>query len=266
MIRGMSLGTDPRVIAAMLDWQAELGADEWIGDQPVDRFAVAQAARAAPAIAARPMAPAPPPEPARADPVAEARQMAAQAMSLEQLADLQASYAYCDLKKGARNFVFCDGRPGARVMLVGEAPGADEDRQGKPFVGRAGQLLDRMLGAIGLDRHAQDMSRAVYITNVLPWRPPGNRDPEPAELAMMLPFVRRHIELAAPEVLVLIGNHSCQALLGQRGITKLRGRWTETLGRPVLPMLHPAYLLRNPYAKRDSWADLLMLQARLRGQ
>ncbi len=255
---------DPRVIAALLDWQAELGADEWIGDGPVDRFAAAEAARAAPAaVPARPVAVAAP-EPVAADPVAEARRLAAQAASLEQLAELQAGYEHCELKKGARNFVFCDGRPGARVMLVGEAPGADEDRQGKPFVGRAGQLLDRMLAAIGLDRHAPDLERAVYISNVLPWRPPGNRDPEPAELAMMQPFIRRHIELAAPEVLVLIGNHSCQTLLGQRGITKLRGRWTETLGRPALPMLHPAYLLRNPYAKRDSWADLLMLQARLR--
>lgn len=258
---------DPRVIAALLDWQAELGADEWIGDGPVDRFALAETARAAPVVAARPRPAAePPPEPSKVDPVAEARQLAAQASSLEHLAELQSGFPHCELKKGARNFVFCDGRVGARVMIVGEAPGADEDRQGKPFVGRAGQLLDRMLAAIGLDRHAPDMERAVYITNVLPWRPPGNRDPEPAEIAMMQPFVRRHIELAAPDLLVLVGNHSCQALLGQRGITKLRGRWTETAGRPALPMLHPAYLLRNPYAKRDSWADLLSLQDRLRGR
>ena len=255
---------DPRVIAALLDWQAELGADEWIGDGPVDRFALAEAVRAAPVAAARARAPEPLAEPVAADPVAEARRLAAQATSLEHLAELQAGYEHCELKRGARNFVFSDGRAGARLMLVGEAPGADEDRQGKPFVGRAGQFLDRMLAAIGLDRHAPDIDRAVYITNVLPWRPPGNRDPEAAELAMMQPFVRRHIELADPQVLVLVGNHSCQALLGQRGITKLRGHWTQTVGRPALPMLHPAYLLRNPYAKRDSWADLLTLQARLR--
>lgn len=255
---------DPRVIAALLDWQAELGADEWIGDGPVDRFALAEAVRAAPVAAARAKAPEMAAEPAKADPVAEARQLAARAGSLEQLAELQAGYEHCALRRGARNFVFSDGRAGARVMLVGEAPGADEDRQGKPFVGRAGQLLDRMLAAIGLDRHAPDLERAVYITNVLPWRPPGNRDPEAAELAMMQPFVRRHIELADPQLLVLVGNHSCQALLGQRGITRLRGHWTEVLGRPALPMLHPAYLLRNPYAKRDSWADLLKLQERLR--
>jgi len=257
----MTLAMDPRLIAALLDWQAELGADEFIGDQGVDRFALPEAVvRAAPAPVA---AAAPVPSATATDPVAEAAAMAARATDLGTLAGLQASYPHCELRKGARNFVFSDGRPGARVMLVGEAPGADEDRQGKPFVGRAGQLLDRMLAAIGLGRHAPDPGRAVYITNVLPWKPPGNRDPEPAEIAMMLPFLRRHIEFAAPEVLVLVGNHSCQAILGQRGITKLRGQWTEALGLPVLPMLHPAYLLRNPYAKREAWADLLTLQAKL---
>jgi uracil-DNA glycosylase len=211
-------------------------------------------------------APAPAPGAATAtavDPVAEAQALAARAATLEQLAELQSGYPHCDLRKGARNFVFADGRPGARVMILGEAPGEDEDKQGRPFVGRAGQLLDRMLAAIGLDRADPDPARAVYITNVLPWRPPGNRDPEPAEMAMMLPFVRRHIELAAPQVLVLMGNHACQAILGQRGITKLRGRWAQALGLPVLPMLHPAYLLRNRHAKREAWDDLLTLQDRL---
>ena len=149
-------------------------------------------------------------------------------------------------------------------MLVGEAPGRDEDIQGKPFVGRAGQLLDTMFAAIGMGRASPDPDHAIYITNVLPWRPPQNRDPKPEEIAMMLPFVERHIELAAPDLLVLIGNHACQALLGRRGITKLRGQWTEAAGRPALPMLHPAYLLRNPAAKREAWADLLELQAKLR--
>ena len=259
----MTLALDPRLIAALLDWQAELGADECIGDEGVDRFAVPP-----PAAPAMPPARAAvadlPPAPAQADPVAEAQALAARARTLEELADLQSGFEHCELKKGARNFVFCDGRPGARVMLLGEAPGADEDRQGRPFVGAAGQLLDRMMAAIGLDRHAPDLERAVYISNVLPWRPPGNRDPEPAEIAMMQPFVRRHIELAAPQVLVLVGNHACQAILGQKGITRLRGQWTGALGLPVLPMLHPAYLLRNPIAKREAWADLLALQAKLR--
>jgi len=139
----------------------------------------------------------------------------------------------------------------------------DWDRQGRPFVGRAGQLLDQMFAAIGLSRQAVDAERALYITNVLPWRPPGNRRPEQAEIDAMLPFVARHVELAAPDVLVLMGNTPCQAALGRQGILRLRGQWAEGFGRPVLPMTHPAYVLRNPIAKRDSWADLLSLQARL---
>ncbi len=148
-------------------------------------------------------------------------------------------------------------------MIVGEAPGREEDEKGKPFVGAAGRLLDRMFGAIGLGRAEDDPDRGLYITNVLPWRPPRNRDPEPDEIAMLMPFVRRHVELADPEVLVCMGNISCGALLGRRGVTRLRGKWTEALGRPALPMFHPAYLLRTPSAKRETWADLLSLQARL---
>jgi DNA polymerase len=159
--------------------------------------------------------------------------------------------------------VFSDGHPGARVMILGEAPGRDEDMQGRPFVGRAGQLLDRMFASIGLSRTAPDPGRAIYIANVLPWRPPQNREPTPEEIAMMLPFVRAHVTLAAPDVLVLMGNTPCGAILGQRGVTRLRGQWADALGRPVLPMVHPAYLLRNPAAKREAWADLLSLNARL---
>lgn len=266
----MNLAHDPHLLAALLEWQAELGADEPIGDAPVDRYGLADAPRAAVATAsaadngaARGADPAPPPVPA-ADPVAQARALAAQATSLPMLADLQSGYEHCDLRRGARSFVFADGNPGARVMILGEAPGREEDLQGKPFVGRAGQLLDRMLAAIGLSRSATDPAAAVYITNVMPWRPPGNRDPEANEIAMMLPFVARHVALAAPDVLVLMGNISCGAVLGQRGITRLRGTWTQAFDRPVLPMLHPAYLLRNPAAKRETWADLLSLQAKLR--
>jgi DNA polymerase len=125
-------------------------------------------------------------------------------------------------------------------------------------------MLDRMFAAIGMARHDPDPGRALYIPNVLPWRPPADRDPAPEEMAMMLPFVKRHVELAAPEFLVFMGNTPCAAILGQRGITRMRGNWTQALGLPVLPMLHPAYLLRRPEAKRDAWADLLTLQARLR--
>ena len=146
-------------------------------------------------------------------------------------------------------------------MLIGEAPGREEDLEGRPFVGRAGQLLDRMLAAIDMSRDA--ILAPVYITNVLPWRPPQNRDPKPEEIAMMRPFLERHVALINPDVVVLMGNVSCQAVLGKRGITRLRGQWTEAFGKPALPMFHPAYLLRTPRAKREAWSDLLALKARL---
>ena len=252
---------------AALEWQIDLGVTEAIGEVPVNRFEqVTPPPRAgvspATAEAAAPVAPVA--EANLADPVAEAEAAASDSADLDALRAALAAYPHCDLRKGARNLVFCDGVPGARVMIVGEAPGREEDRVGKPFVGRAGQLLDRMLAAIDLGRD-RDARSAVYITNVLPWRPPQNRDPKPDEIAMLLPFLKRHIELAAPDLLIVMGNISCQALLGKRGITRLRGAWTEVLGRPALPMFHPAYLLRNPAAKREAWADLLAVQARLRG-
>ena len=150
------------------------------------------------------------------------------------------------------------------MLILGEAPGAEEDREGRPFVGRAGQLLDRMFAAIGLSRTSPDSEAAFYITNVMPWRPPGNRDPDPAEIAMMMPFVERHIALVDPQVIVAVGNTSLFALTGSKGILRARGNWTQALGKPLLPMTHPAYLLRNPAAKREAWADLLSLQQRLR--
>ena len=246
---------------ALLDWQIELGATEAIGDTPVNRYDV-------PAAVEKPKTPAPGlsapanAAPVKVDAVAVAEQAAKAAQTLDDLRAAIAAYDHCDLKKGARNLVFSDGVPGARVMLVGEAPGRDEDREGRPFVGRAGQLLDKMLAAIHMGR--TDAQSPVYITNVLPWRPPQNRDPKPDEIAMMKPFLLRHIELAAPEILVIVGNWSCQALLGKRGITRLRGLWTEAAGRPAIPMFHPAYLLRSPEFKREAWADLLSLQAKLR--
>jgi uracil-DNA glycosylase len=254
----MTTALDHQTARALLEWHLELGADEAIGDLPVNRYEAVEPVRAQVAAVAAPALV------GIHDPVAVAEGLAAGAGSLEDLADVQAGYDLCDMKKGARNFVFADGNPAARVMVIGEAPGRDEDLEGKPFVGRAGQLLDRMLSAIGLARTAHHRDEAVYITNVLPWRPPSNRDPEPGEIAMMLPFLRRHVELAAPDLLVLMGNISCAAVLGTRGILRLRGNWTTGFGLPALPMTHPAYLLRNPAAKREAWADLLSLKARLR--
>lgn len=260
----MGMVLDPAAALAALEWQVELGATEAIGDVPVNRFEVEPVRKARPAPDAPPAVAKAPPAVAEADPVAEARGLARGAADLEALKRAMAGFDHCDLKRGARNLVFSDGDPAARVMVIGEAPGRDEDREGRPFVGRAGRLLDRMLAAVGLSRGEATPDRAVYITNVLPWRPPQNRDPMPEEIAMLMPFLTRHVELAKPDLIVPMGNISCQALLGRRGITRLRGNWAEVLGRPALPMFHPAYLLRNPHAKRQAWADLLTLQARLR--
>lgn len=258
---------DAETALALLEWQAEMGVDEPIVDAAIDRFEIATRARPEPL----PIEPAQTrPLSVQADPnddlparVAEAEALAAAAQSLEDLAARQEGFDGIELKKGAKNFCFSDGNAKARVLILGEAPGDEEDRQGRPFVGRAGQLLDRMFDAIGLSRQAVDAEKAIYIMNVLTWRPPGNRDPSPDEIAVSMPFVRRHIELAAPDVIVLMGNIPCQAALGRRGILRLRGNWTEAFGRPALPMTHPAYLLRNAPAKREAWADLLSLSAKL---
>ncbi len=250
---------------ALLDWQFELGVDEAICESPVNRYELPSRApgNRITTRAAGPSVTEPPSERQVVDPSSEAHRIAIGVDTLENLNKAIAAFPHCELRDGARNTVFADGNPVARVMVIGEAPGRDEDLQGKPFVGRAGQLLDRMFDAIGMSRTETDRNRALYITNILPWRPPGNRDPKPEEMGMMLPFIHRHIELADPDFVVLTGNISCQALLGRRGITKLRGNWVDVLGRPALPMFHPAYLLRNPRAKREAWADLLSLQSRL---
>ncbi len=244
---------------ALLQWQIELGATEAICDAPVNRYEV-------PAALEKPKAAAPGAAPpvhvsAEADPAAEAERAAAGAASLDALRAAMAAFEHCDLRRGARNLVFADGTPGARVMIIGEAPSKDEDRDGKPFAGRAGQLLDRMLAAIDMGRaHA---TAPVYVTTILPWRPPQDRDPKADEITMMKPFLTRHIELAKPDMLVIMGNWSAQTLLGKRGITRLRGQWAQAQGVPVLPMFHPTALLRNPELKREAWADLLQLKDRL---
>ncbi|APG48428.1 uracil-DNA glycosylase [Phaeobacter porticola] len=249
----MESALDYHSAQALLAWQIELGATDAICETPVNRYELqARLPKMVSPAAAEPV------KPKDVDPVAVARQMAKDAVDLGGLHRALGQFEHCDLKKGARSLVFADGQPGARVMVVGEAPGRDEDIAGKPFVGRAGQLLDRMLAAIGLSRQEN-----VYITNVLPWRPPQNRDPLPVEVAMMGPFLERHIELAKPDLLIAMGNISCEALLGKRGITRLRGTWGEALGTPVMPMFHPAYLLRQPTQKRAAWADLLEIKARL---
>ncbi|MFM7336299.1 MAG: uracil-DNA glycosylase family protein [Tabrizicola sp.] len=256
------IAEDWEAALAALSWQVDCGADEPVGDTPVNRYDMAVPAPKP--LATSSVSSAEPPARTEADPVAVARRTAEQAQTLDALREAVATFDLCDLKKGARNTVFADGNPAARVLILGEAPGAAEDREGRPFVGRAGQLLDRMFAAIGLSRTSPDAQSALYITNVMPWRPPGNRDPEPAEVAMMRPFVERHIALVDPAVIVVMGNTPLDALTGKRGILRARGNWSLALGKPLLPMTHPAYLLRNPSAKREAWADLLSLQARLR--
>ena len=188
--------------------------------------------------------------------------------TLDALQQALADFDGCALKKTASNLVFADGNPDAKIMIIGEAPGGDEDKMGLPFVGAAGQLLDKMLGSIGLDR------QHVYITNILPWRPPGNRTPSPEEVALLWPFLRRHIQLKAPEVIFALGGSSAKLLLNTTiGILKLRGEVQEIdfsdAGQanviPVLPSLHPAYLLRAPKMKQQAFHDLLTLKSMCRG-
>ncbi|UWR23077.1 uracil-DNA glycosylase family protein [Sulfitobacter sp. S190] len=252
--------TDFHTAKALLDWQIELGADECMSDAPINRYELPdKLAKPKKAAAEKPHLTRGPVDEQKIDPVAVASQAAASAATLEELRAAMQAFDLCSLKKGARNMVFSDGMAGAPVMIIGEAPGREEDRIGKPFVGAAGQLLDRMFAAIDMGReHAE---APIYITNTLPWRPPQNRDPKPEEIAMMKPFLLRHIELADPKAVVIMGNWACQALLGKRGITRLRGIWTTAVDKPALPMCHPAYLLRNPAAKKEAWADLLSLRA-----
>lgn len=192
----------------------------------------------------------------------EARELAARAQSLDELQAILSAYDGCGLKLRATQLVFADGNPKAEIMLIGEAPGAEEDRQGKPFVGKSGQLLDRMLQAIGLDR------RKVYIANTVPWRPPGNRAPTPEEIALCLPFLHRQVELVAPRIVMTLGGPAMQTVFGTKsGIIKMRGKWSEvSIGNhkaEALPTLHPAYLLRNPPAKQQAWLDLLSLKTKM---
>jgi uracil-DNA glycosylase len=266
------LSLSPVAARMLLEWQIAMGADEAIGETALDRLAPPQPVAPTPPLAPpapRVSAPAvvAPPSPlaeSLAEAAQSARRLAAEADSIEALATLVAAFDDCPLKRTATNTVFLDGNPAAPVMIVGEAPGAEEDRIGRPFVGRAGQLLDRMLAAIGLDR------TGVQITNVIYWRPPGNRKPTSAEIAACLPFVFRHVALSRPKVLVLAGGTAAGALLPVNdGITRLRGRWFDLavpgLEAPVptLPIFHPAFLLRTPERKREAWRDLLALKKKL---
>ncbi|HVI30295.1 uracil-DNA glycosylase [Hansschlegelia sp.] len=252
-------------LRALLEWQLAMGADVAIEEVPQDRFAADAARSKRPAAATPQPMPAPSPAALLATPdesISAAREAAASAATLDELRQILESFEGCALKATASRTVFADGAPGARLMLVGEAPGREEDLSGLPFVGRSGQLLDRMLAAIGLDRSS------VYIANVIPWRPPGNRTPTPQETETCLPFIRRQIELCDPDILVALGGASAQSLFRARdGILKLRGKWLDydIGGRPAKAMatLHPAYLLRSPAQKKFAWRDLKAIRRAL---
>ena len=248
---------------ALLEWQVDLGATEAIQEQPVDRFALDPAPVKAPKIMPSVAKPPAAPQVPAIDSVAVARGLAEQSQTLEELAAAIGGFELCDLRKGARNLVFGEGQTGCDVMIIGDVPGREDDLQGKPFLGPSGQLLDKMLGAIGLSRPSAAKPSHVYLAPFLPWRPPQSRRPSPSEIAMMAPFMRRHIALAAPKTLVLMGGIACDALLGKSNLTDLRGQWFEFEGIPLLPMLSPDYLLRMPSAKKLAWKDLLALKKRL---
>lgn len=281
----------------ILSWQFEAGVDAALGDEPIDRFDESQKAKEARKLAppvqnmaqkqvnqgsalanrlaakagdsAPKMAP-PPPRPSSMSgavmpdeaAIKSARELAESASTLEELKQAIESFEGCNLRRTAKSTVFSDGNPDTQIMFVGEAPGREEDLQGLPFIGRSGQLLDLMLAAIGLSRET------VYISNVIPWRPPGNRAPTPAETEVCLPFIERHIELIAPKVLVMLGGSSAKTLLHtSEGILRLRGKWKQLSfsdhSVDAMSTLHPAYLLRQPGQKRLAWQDFLKIKSKL---
>jgi DNA polymerase len=271
MIEPTSSADSGRALESLLAFWAEAGVEASYADAPIDRIAEG-AARLAPRAAApssgRPVAAVKAAtaaaSPSIAAAIEQARALAAQATDLAALEAAIAGFDGCPLKsQGASRAVFSRGTADAAVMVIGEGPGAEEDRQGEPFVGRAGKLLDRMLGAAGL-------TGRVFITNTVFWRPPGNRTPTPEEQAVCAPFVERAIALVNPRLLLLAGGASAKSMLKQgQGILSLRGRWFEwasadgAVAVPALPTLHPAFLLRQPAAKRNAWSDLLTLVERL---
>ncbi len=286
--------------AALLGWYHNMGADEVLADEAIDRFAESAALSKLqeankPAAAANYNKPAqklpsgkralntaairqfaePPatqaprqPAPAASLAQAEIEALAQSCTSLNELAHTLDSFDACPLKRTASKLCFADGLPGAHVMVIGEVPGREEDEQGRPFAGKSGQLLDQMLSCIGLNRESDDPSSSVFISNVVFWRPPGNRKPSPAEMKMCLPFLKRAIELAGPRVVVAAGAMAAEVLLDTKtSMTRLRGNWkTIVIGKaelPLLLMLHPSDLLRRPETKKDAWADLLSLKQKL---
>jgi DNA polymerase len=263
----MELSNDYYATKAALEWQFEMGVDETIGEMPVNRFDEPVAKPKLKIGASSNIAPIdiiPNVLPVKEAAPDLAKIIASKCDDLDALRNAMGVFDLCALKQGARNMVFADGPQKARVMVIGEAPNRDEDKEGKPFVGVEGAVVDKMFAAIGLSRGATDHSDAVHLSMVMPWRPPQDRDPNSAEIAMMLPFVQRHVDIVNPDFVILMGNIACSAGLNKVGISRFRGQWTEAFGKPCMPMLHPRALIRDPLRKRDAWTDLLALKGRMK--
>ena len=261
----MESGIEYWTAKALLDWQVEMGVNEAIGDKPVDRYGLKDVNPPPKPVQTQPVSPPIATVEQEINQISAARNAANAAQDLAGLYTAMSAFNGCELKAAARNLIFSNGVAGAPVMILADAPDRDDDRAGQMFVGRTGALLDKMLVAIGLGRSGE---APIYAVPILPWNPPQDRDPNKEEIAMMLPFLQRHITLATPKILILMGNGPCQALLNKSGMTRLHGNWTDVrvgpVSLPAIPMFAPSYLLTTPSAKRDAWEDLLSLKAHLK--
>ena len=280
MSQGMSLNEKQ-----ILEWYLDIGVDECIADEPVNRLSQRPQKNMQEVVqhttvknqntplntvtTFKPVKKSESPPLGAMEAVQDARKRALQCETVEDLRLVVEGFDGCPLKRTAQQTVFEDGNPKARIMILGEAPDTEEDRQGKPFVGQSGQLLDKMFQAIGFSRYAEDLQNALYLSNIIYWRPPGNRDATDSEIEICRPFVERHIELVNPDVLVVLGGMPVKTILRtHQGITRLRGKWATfktpnlALEIPILPMLHPAFLLKSPDRKKYAWQDLLALKAK----
>lgn len=262
------------LLKATLQWYLDNGVDEILGDEPIDHTQMPviepvltsqqQQSAVKPSLTPPPMSQQSPADlMGAAEAMKKAQELAQGCSSTEELKAAIADFDGLSIKKTAMNMVFCDGNPKAPIMLVGESPGGDEDRKGKPFVGVSGQLLDRILASIGLNRQEEDPLKSAYISNILNWRPPGNRTPSQSEIDISLPFIKRHIELIEPKILILLGGVAGKAILDRsESISRLRGSFHDLNGVQTIATYHPEYLLRTPAQKRAVWQDVLMINAK----
>lgn len=259
----------------ILKWQIEMGIDETIGDNPVNNLQEVKLAAKQIALKEETKIkdePRQSPDSLQTllpdttnpdDAIKDAKNLVSKVKTLVDLREALLQFHHCSYRKTSRNLVFSDGNPDAWIMIIGEAPGNEEDIKGKPFVGRSGRLLDKIFSEAGIARSNSQPQDSFYITNSINWRPPGNRNPSSQDIAMFRPFIWKHIELIKPKVLVLTGNIACASILKQQGITKLRGKWMKIDDMDVMPTVHPAFLLRNPTFKKNIWQDVLAIKRRL---